>query len=137
VSLRSRWPDLLGVALVVGAALAGIALWPRLPAEMAVHFGAGGEPDSFVAKPLGVVLAPAIGVVGLAVARLSGRADPTADPRVLGAAVLFVGSVVAYVQGLVLAYNLGYSVPVSFALVPVFAAAGALTLYALRRDGWL
>ncbi len=132
--LRSRWPDRLAAGLLVGAALAGVALWPRLPAEMAVHVDAGGEPDEFVARPLAVALGPAVGLAGVAVARLAGRADPTADPAVVGAAVLFVGGVVAYVQGLVLAYNLGYAVPMTLALTPVFVAAGAVALYALRRD---
>lgn len=38
------------------AVLAGGVLWPRLPAEMAIHFDATSTPDSFVARPVGVLL---------------------------------------------------------------------------------
>lgn len=135
MTLRSRAPDLLAVGLLAGSALAGVVLWPRLPAEMAIHFDAGGEPDTFVARPIAVLLGPAIGVVAVGIVRLSTRLDPTVDPRALAATVAFVGAVVAYVQGLLLAYNLGHGVSIPVALVPVLVAAGALTLYALRRDG--
>ncbi|WP_254839379.1 DUF1648 domain-containing protein [Natronomonas marina] len=135
MALDSRWPDVLAAGLLAASALAGLALWPRLPAEMAIHFDSGGDPDDFVARPLGVALAPALGVAGIAIARLSARADPSTDARVLGAAVLFVGAVVAYVQALVLAYNLGYAVPFSLGLTPVLVAAALLTVYALRVDG--
>lgn len=120
------------LALAVGA---GVALWPRLPAEMAVHFDANGTPDNYASKPVGVLLAPAIGLVAVGVVRYAGRADPTADPRVLAVAVVFVGGLIAYVQGLVLAYNLGHGFSMTVALAPVFVAAAALVGYALYREG--
>lgn len=137
MALPIRRSDLVAGALLSLAALAGVALWPRLPAEIAVHFGAGGTPDNYTPKVVGVFLAPVIGVVTVAFVRVAVRADPTADHRVLAATVLFLGALVAYVQGLVLAFNLGYEYPMTAALAPVFVGTVGLVGYALAREGWL
>ena len=80
------------------------------------------------------VLAPVIGVAGVGITRLAERSDPSNDPRVVRATVLFVGGVVAYLQGLVLAYNLGHTVRLPFSLAPAGIASVALVGYALVRD---
>lgn len=129
--------DLAATALLVLATLAGVAVWDSLPAEMAIHFGTSGEPDNFVSKPLGVALAPAIGLVALAFVRFSSRLDTTADRRTLDVSVLFLGATIAYVQGFVLAWNLGSRVDPLVAIVPVLVGAGLLTVYAVERDGLL
>ena len=133
--LHFRWSDVVALAALALAVVAGVVLWPRLPAGMAVHFDAGGTPDNYVSKPVGVLLVPAIGLVAVGIVRYAGRADPTVDPRVLAVAIVFVGGVVAYVQGLVLAYNLGHGFSMTTALAPVFVAAAALVGYALYREG--
>lgn len=132
-----RPADLLGVALLAAAALAGVVLWPRLPGEMAIHFDASGTPDNYTSKPLGVVLAPAIGVLAVAAMRGAKRIDPGADERTLSVAVVYVAGVIAYVQGLVLAFNLGHAFSMTAALAPVFVGAAVLVAYALVRDGAL
>lgn len=131
-----RRVEAVALALIVGAFLAGVAVYGRLPSRMAIHFGASGRPDNYVARPLGVALAPAIGVAALAIARIAPRVDPTgADPRALAASKLFLGGVIAYVQGLVLAWNLGYRLDVALAMAPVLVAAGVLVAYSYYRDG--
>jgi len=130
-----RRAEAVALALLAAAAGAGVVLWGRLPARMAVHFDAAGAPDGFASKPVAVFLAPAAGAAGLAVVRVAPRLDPTgADPRVLAATSLFLGAAVAYVQALVLAWNLGYRVDVGVAVLPVLVGAGALTWYAYRHD---
>lgn len=132
-----RWTDATAAALLVLVTVAGAAVWDSLPAEMAIHFGVSGEPDNFVSKPLGVALAPAIGVVALAFVRFAGRLDPTADRRTLDVSVLFLGATIAYVQGFVLAWNLGHRVDPLAVVAPVLVGAGLLTVYAFKRDGIL
>ena len=93
--MNVRSADLVAYTLLVGAALAGVLLWPTLPDSMAIHFGAGGEPDSFVAKPIAVVLAPAIGVASVLLIRYAPEwASRTRSPHVETLSVVFVGSVV-------------------------------------------
>jgi hypothetical protein len=99
------------------------------------HFDAGGTPDRYVPKAVGVLLAPLIDLAAVGALRYAERVDPTADRRVLSLAVVFVDGLVAYLQGLVLAFNLGWAFSTTAALVPMFSEAAALVEYALYRDG--
>lgn len=126
--------DRIAGGLLIVAALVGIAFWDALPAEMAIHFGPGGEPDSYVPRAVGVVLTPVIGLAAITIARISIRADPTADPRIGAGAIYFVAGVVSYAHALVLAYNLGHRFSMTAALVPVFLAAAVLVAWAVYRD---
>ena len=55
----------ISAGLVALTALVGVALWPRLPAEMAIHFSASGRPDNYVSRAVGVGLMPVILVATL------------------------------------------------------------------------
>lgn len=135
--VTTRAVDVVAVALLALSALAGLVVWPSLPAEMAVHFGSSGTPDTFVAKPVGVLLAPTIGVAALGFLRFAARVDPTADARTLDVSVLFLGATIASVQTYLLAWNLGVQVSPFVVVGPVLVGAGLLTVYALYRDGLL
>jgi|AntRauMinimDraft_4_1070384.scaffolds.fasta_scaffold00019_52 uncharacterized membrane protein len=127
----SRRVNAVAVGLMAVAALAGLVLWPSLPDQMAIHWS-GSEPDSYVAKPVGVFGLFAVGVATVAFVRLapdSVKSSPGGD----GPAVLFVGVVVAWVQGIVYAWNLGYRFDVGLAVVPVLVGAGLLVVYATTR----
>lgn len=134
--MQYRPSDAIGVVLLLIAGLAGVIVWSSLPAEMAIHFDASGTPDNFVPKSVAVFLTPAIGLGSIVFMRAVAHADPSADQRTLSAAVVFVGGVIAYVQGLVLAYNLGYRYDMTLALVPVFLGTAILVGYAFHREGF-
>jgi uncharacterized membrane protein len=134
--MNARSADLVAYTLLVGAALAGLLLWPALPDSMAIHFGAGGEPDSFVAKPIAMVLTPAIGVVAVLLVRYAPEwASRTRSPYVETLSVVFVASVIAYVQGFVYAWNLGYRLSMWAVLAPVLLVAAAFVAYTYTREG--
>jgi uncharacterized membrane protein len=134
--MDARSADLVAYTLLVGAALAGVLLWPALPDSMAIHFGAGGEPDSFIAKPIAVILTPAIGVASVLLVRYAPEwASRTRSPHVETLSVVFVGSVIAYVQGFVYAWNLGYRPSIWVVLGPVLLAAAAFVAYTYTREG--
>jgi uncharacterized membrane protein len=134
--MDGRTADAIAYALLAGAVLAGLALWPALPDRMAIHFDAGGTPDNVVTKPLAVVLAPVVGVAAVLVTRYAPTWANTgpASPRVETAAVLFVAGVVASLQGFVYAWNLGYRLDATVVVVPVLAAAALLVGYAAVVD---
>lgn len=138
MSLSPNRADWVAYAAIGLAVLAGLLLWPRLPAEMAIHFGTGGTPDNFVGRPVGVLLTPAIGVAAVLLMR-RGRelSGPAPSPAIEDAGVAFVGFVVAYVQGLVLAWNVGLEFDVAVAVLPVLSLAGVLILYTLWHEGRL
>jgi len=122
------------LALVALAALAGVAVWPRLPAEMAIHFSASGTPDNYVPKAVGVALVPAIMLATLLVIEGAMRVDPPADSRTVDAVTVATMAFVAAVHGLVLAWNLGYAVDFGLVLVGTLLWAGAVCAYAIRRE---
>jgi uncharacterized membrane protein len=125
------------VAFVVSVAAAVVA-WPRLPAEMAIHFSAAGTPDGYVPKAVGVALLPAIMLGTLAVLRWSYRVDTPENRRVVTVVTIATLGLLLALHGLVIAWNLGYSVPFDLVLVGCFAWAGALVAYALAEEyGWL
>lgn len=129
--MNARSADLAAYALLVGAVLVGVLLWGRLPDRMAVHFGTGGEPDNHLAKPLAVVLAPAVGLAGVLVTRYAPdwlRRGYTAQ-GVEDLAVVFLGGVIAYTQGFVYAWNLGYRLDPAVVVGPVLVAALLLVAY--------
>ncbi|WP_435185245.1 DUF1648 domain-containing protein [Halobellus sp. EA9] len=122
--------DALSAAVLVGAAVVGIALLPSLPDRIAVHFGAGGSPDDYLSATLGVVLVPAIGLVALAAVRgLVSLGNDVPAPPWFG---LALAGFLAYVHGVVLAWNLGYRINVTLLVLPAVAVIVVLS-FATRR----
>jgi hypothetical protein len=138
MNVPRRRADLLAYAAIGLAVLGGLVLWPRLPAEMAIHFDASSTPDNFVAKPVGVLLTPTIGIAAVLLVRRGGElGGGPSHPTVEDAAVGFVGVVVGYVHALVLAWNVGLRFDVALSVVPVLVLAVALVVYAMYREGRL
>jgi uncharacterized membrane protein len=52
--------EVFGLILVVAAVLTSAVLYPRLPEAMPSHWNIHGQPDSFVNKPFGPFVGPAI-----------------------------------------------------------------------------
>jgi uncharacterized membrane protein len=128
-----RRADAVAVGLLAVAAVAGLVLWPSLPDQMAIHWR-GSEPNSYVGKPVGVFGLVALGVAIVAFARL-GPDSVTSTPGGVGPTVLFVGVVIAWIQAVVLAWNLGYRFDVALAVIPVLVGAGLLVAYTTTRGG--
>ena len=125
--------DLLAVALIAIPAVAAIVVWDALPAEMAIHWNAGGNPDNAVAKPLATLGLPLFGVATVAFVRLAPD-SLTSTPGGDTISVLFLGVVFSWVETLVLVWNLGYRFNVALATVPVLVLATGLVWYVLRRS---
>lgn len=130
-----RW-DAFAVLVLLGAAAAGLALLPDLPASFAIHFGPGGAPDSAVDPAVGVLLTPAIGVATVAFVRLALRLDPPDDPRVRPVVVVWTALFLVAVQALLLAWNLGYDVSVDLATTGLVASSVGLVAVVLYLEGW-
>ena len=131
--LRVRRADGVALALLAAAALAGLVLWASLPDQMAIHWS-GSDPDSYVSKPVAVFGVPALGVATIAFVHLAPDSLRN-TPGGTGPTVLFLGVVLAWLQGIVYAWNLGYRFDVGLAVVPVLVGAGLLVAYATTRGG--
>ncbi|MGB9958266.1 DUF1648 domain-containing protein [Haloferax prahovense] len=123
---------LVGVAILALSAVAGLVALPALPSSVAIQFGIGGTPYSVVAAPLGVALIPAIGVGVLLVTQFVGATDiGNSVPPVFDAVL---ATFLAYVQALVLAYNLGARFDMLVAVVPAVVTFGVVAVV-LDRAG--
>ena len=125
--------DLLAVGLMLLPAVGALLVWDALPAEMAIHWNAAGTPDNAVSKPLAILGLPLFGVATVAFVRLAPDST-TSTPGGETVSILFLGVVFAWVETLVLVWNLGYRFDILLATVPVLMLAAGLVWYALRHD---
>ena len=112
--MSTRTTTILVLLMILGATVAGLLLWNRLPEQMASHWNINDEVDGYMSKFWGVVMVPliALGMFGLFLL------VPGIDPLKANIAQfresfnLFIVLLVAfmlYIYGLTLAWNLGYT----------------------------
>ncbi|MFB6073429.1 MAG: SdpI family protein [Haloarculaceae archaeon] len=116
----------VGIAVVAVTAVASIATAPDLPARLVTHWGARGQANGTLSKPLALAFGPAL-AIGLV---LLFEALPLIDPLGENIAALesyydllasVVVGLIGYVHLLLLAVNLGYGIGVGQALSPALA----------------
>ncbi|MFB6101286.1 MAG: DUF1648 domain-containing protein [Haloplanus sp.] len=129
---RPRRIDLVAAGAIALPTLAALAVWPRLPETLAIHWQ-GRTPDNYATKSVAVFGTALFGVAAIAFVRL---APPwaTSTPGGDDIAVLGTGITIAWVQAIVVVWNLGYRFDVMLATLPLLAAVGLLILAGLR--GW-
>lgn len=110
--------DVAAVAVLAAVTVCGLLLYGRLPARMTIHFGPTGRPDGYAPRLVGVLAVPAIGGAVIVAPRLF----RTGGDAVASSLVLAVAVFLAYVQAVVLAWNVGYRVNVVYAVLPALAA---------------
>lgn len=125
--------------MIVGATLAGLLLWNRLPDQMASHWNANDQVNGYMTKFWGVFILPLI-TLGMFVLFL---VIPAIDPlkanivQFREAFNLFIVLMVAfmvYIYGLTLAWNLGYtSFKMSGAMLPALGLLFIFIGFMLRQ----
>ncbi|MFB6109267.1 MAG: DUF1648 domain-containing protein [Halodesulfurarchaeum sp.] len=132
---RDRRIDAFAVGLVAAVTAVGVLCWPALPESVAIHWS-GGSPDTFVSRPLAT-----LGLFGFAVGTIAFvRLAPDSLSNTPGGenpTVLFLGVVFAWVEAIVLLWNLGFDFSIELAVLPVLVLAGLLLAYAAWRSGRL
>jgi uncharacterized membrane protein len=118
--------------MIIGATLAGLLLWNRLPDQMASHWNAQDQVDGYMPKFWGVFLLPLI-TLGMFLLFLI---VPAIDPlkaniaqfrEVFNLFIVLMVAFMIYLYGLTLAWNLGYTgFRMSGALLP---AVGLLFIF--------
>lgn len=118
--------DLLGLGIVALTLVVTALAYPSLPDRLAIHFDAGGQPDSIVAKPLALAIMPAIALGFVGLFKVLPRIDPLGEnfadfQRYYDLVAVLAVAIMASVQGVVIAWNLGVDFAVGQAIVPVLA----------------
>jgi uncharacterized membrane protein len=119
--------DVAGGGIVLLTALASALAAPEVPAEVAIHFDAGGDPDGYADRSVALASVPLLAAGLVALFAALPRIDPLGEnvAEFQGAYDAFaVGTVVflAYVHGAILAFNLGVEFDLLAALAPAMAA---------------
>jgi len=125
--MNSRRRFLIASAVVVISGVMSVLAAPELPAGMATHWTAAGQPDGMMSKPAALALFPAISVVLLVVFAVIPRIGPLREnivsfrPVYDWFVVVFVVFMTVIHAG-VIAFNLGYEF--DFTLLVLAAVAG-------------
>ena len=125
--MNSRRRFLIAAAVVVISGVISVLAAPELPARMATHWNAAGQPDGTMSKPAALALFPAISAVLLVVFAVIPRIGPLREnivsfrPVYDWFVVVFV-VFMAVIHGGVIAFNLGYEF--DFTLLVLAAVAG-------------
>lgn len=135
--------DLAGGGVVLLMALAVAVLYPRLPEQMAINFSAAGQPNGYLARPLAVALLPGVAAAVLVLFKIVPGIDPLGEnierfQRYYDFFVVFTVGILAYVHGLVLAYNIGYRFDMTTVVVPLLAVTFVVAGYVIEnaRQNW-
>lgn len=118
---------LSALLLAVLVAITGYG-FTELSGDIAVHFDASGQPDDYMPLIPGLLLLPGIGAMTFLFFQVLPKIDPLGDNyesfedlfELLK--VLLVG-IFTYLQGLIVAWNLGYQYNVSLMIAPVIFSA--------------
>jgi uncharacterized membrane protein len=126
----------LGIVLL--SAIASLVVYPDLPQQMAIHFDSAGQPDDYLSKSLAVSLLPVLAVGITALFAFIPRLDPLGEnfaafQRYYDLVAVVTVGILAYVHGLVLAYNLGSAFQMQQVLAPMLAVVGVTFGYVIEN----
>ncbi|HET9907878.1 MAG TPA: SdpI family protein [Anaerolineales bacterium] len=137
--MSTRTTTILVLVMLIGATIAGLLLWNRLPEQVASHWNFNDEVDGYMPRFWGVFLMPLI-TLGMLVLFL---VIPAIDPLKANIAEfreafnLFIVLIIAfllYVYGLTLAWNVGYTgFRISTSLLPAIGLLFIFIGFMLRQ----
>jgi uncharacterized membrane protein len=133
-----RTRDLATGGIVALIALVSVLSVPRLPEELAIHFDAAGEPDDYmqleVALAGSVLLTGGIAVMFAVLPRIDPLGENFAEfQQIYDWFAVGMVAFMAYIHGLLLAYNLGIEFGMMQATAPAISALYLLVAVVLRR----
>jgi uncharacterized membrane protein len=115
--VNSRIKKAYPLLLILLAAAMSVAVYPRLPETMAVHWDIDGNPNGWMPRAVGAAFGPVFILFLWLVLRVVPRIDPRAEraPRFADAYEVIVASVLVLMlltHGIMLAVALGYHVAI-------------------------
>jgi len=125
--MNSRRRFLIAAVFVVISGVMSVLAAPELPARMATHWNAAGQPDGTMSKPAALALVPVMSAVLLVTFAVIPRIDPLRE-NIASFRPMYDWFVVVFavfmtvIHGGVIAFNLGYEF--DFTLLVLAAVAG-------------
>ena len=137
--MSTRTTTIVVLILIAAATLAGVALWNRLPDQMASHWNINDQVDGYMSKLWGVFMVPLI-TLGIV---LLFRIIPSIDPlkanieqfrEAFNLFIVLMAGFMLYLYGLTLAWNLGYTnFRMSGAILPAIGLLFIFIGFLMRR----
>lgn len=136
--MSNRLTAIVIAGLILLTIVVGALAYPLLPERVASHWNAAGQADGTMTKFWGIFLFPIIMAVMALLALIIPRLDPLrenarATQPALNVFWVFLHGFFAYLCGLVVAWNLGYSFSFTRWLLPAFAALWLVIAWLLRH----
>ncbi len=134
-----RTTTILVLLMIIGATVAGLLLWNRLPDQMASHWNINDEVDGYMSKFWGMFMMPLITLGMFALFLVIPAIDPLKAniAKFREAFNLFIVLIVAfmlYIHGLTLAWSLGYTnFRMSTSMLPAMGLLFIFIGYMLRK----
>ncbi|WP_144797928.1 SdpI family protein [Halorubrum depositum] len=125
--MSSRHRFLIAAVVIVSSGVASVLAAPDLPAQMATHWNAAGQPDGTMSKPVALALLPGISAALLVLFAVIPRVGPLRE-NIAGFRPVYDWFVVVFavfmtvIHGGILVFNLGYEF--DFTLLVLAAVAG-------------
>ena len=112
--MSTRTTIIIVLLMIVGATLAGLLLWNRLPDPMASHWNINDQVDGYMSKFWGVFLLPLISLGMLALFLVIPSIDPLKANiaqfrETFNLFIVLIAGFMIYLYGLTLAWSLGYT----------------------------
>lgn len=95
-----------------------------LSGEIAIHFNSQGQPDSFISVIPGLLFLPLLSVVIYGIFEYLPKIDPLGEnyesfEDLFDMMKMLIVAVLTYIQGLIIAWNLGFRYNMNYMIVPV------------------
>lgn len=127
--------DIGSLVLIALTTAIGLLLWPRLPAQVAIHFSADGTPGNFVSRTAAVVGMPVVMVATGAVLKAAARFDPPENPPAFDGIVCSTMALLLFVQLYTLGTGLGYQIPIAVVIFTTALWTVFVVGYSIKTEG--
>jgi uncharacterized membrane protein len=137
--MTTRTTTMIVLLLIVGATVAGLLLWNKLPEQMASHWNVNDQVNGYISKFWGVFMMPLVSLGMFLLFLLIPNIDPLkvniAKFRgVFNLFIVFIIGFMLYIHVLTLLWNLGYtSFGISKAMLPAIGLLFILIGYLMRQ----
>ncbi len=135
--------DAVALAIIGFAFTASIAVYSRLPEQMATHFDLAGNPNGYSSRAAAALFTPVCMLALWALLRfVPGRVSAEADAkngRAMGAVALISVMLIFVMHVLILVRGLGHPIDMPLAIglaLAAFVVAAGLLFPRLRRNPW-
>ena len=119
---KNKWKLIISSLITLLPILFGIIVWDKLPEQMAIHWGVGGDPDHFVPTAFAVLALPIILLIINWVCVLVTCFDNKTrnqNPKIINATFWIMPVLSLYVNGIVYATAFGMDVDIKLIIAPL------------------